>query len=87
MDNIVEYIKTSDDALFHYTKVSTSIEHILHTKKFKLSVFNDTNDPNEYKHKLFNSHRRAGQETQLEEKEYDTLLMEAQTRIERIRRL
>lgn len=87
MDNINEYIKTSDDALFHYTKVSTAIEHILHAKKFRLSILGDTNDPNEYKRKLFDSHRRASaEETQVEEKQYDELLRKAEDRIERIRR-
>lgn len=51
--SIDEYIKTSD-ALFHYTKTSIAIEHILHTKKFKLSLLKDTNDPREYQFKLFN---------------------------------
>ena len=86
MDDIIEYVKISDDALFHYTKVSTAIEHILHTKKFRLSVLNDTNDPNEYKQKLFSSHRRAsGQETRFEENQYFELLKEAKTRINRMR--
>jgi hypothetical protein len=52
--SIDEYIETSSDALFHYTKVSIAIEDILHTKKFKLSLLKDTNDPNEYKFKFFN---------------------------------
>jgi hypothetical protein len=51
--SIDEYIETSD-ALFHYTKTSIAIEHILHTKKFKLSLLKDTNDPKEYKFKFFN---------------------------------
>lgn len=46
--DIKEYIE-SPDALFHYTKVSTAIEHILHTKKFKLSVQKNSDDPREYK--------------------------------------
>lgn len=53
--SIDEYIKTSDDALFHYTKTSIAIEHILYTKKFKLSLLKDINDPREYKFKLFNT--------------------------------
>lgn len=52
--SIDEYIETSD-ALFHYTKTSTAIKHILHTKKFKLSLLNDTNDPGEYKFKFLNT--------------------------------
>ena len=52
--NIDEYIETSD-ALFHYTKTSIAIEHILPTKKFKPSILEDTNDPSEYKFKLFNT--------------------------------
>lgn len=52
--SIDEYIKTPD-ALFHYTKTSTAIEKILHTKKFKLSLLKDANDPREYKFKLFNT--------------------------------
>jgi hypothetical protein len=49
---IDEYIKTSD-ALFHYTKTSTAIEKILYKKKFKLSLLKDSNDPREYKLKVF----------------------------------
>jgi len=49
---INEYIN-SDDALFHYTKVSVAIESILFTKKLKPSLLKDTNDPREYKFKLF----------------------------------
>lgn len=51
--NIDEYIKTPD-ALFHYTKTSIAIENILHMKKLKLSLLNDSNDPKEYKYKSFN---------------------------------
>lgn len=51
--SIDEYIETSD-ALFHYTKASIAIENILHTKKFKLSILNDANDPREYKDWLLN---------------------------------
>lgn len=88
MDNIDDYIRASDDALFHYTRVSIAIEHILHTAKLRLSLLNDTNDPNEYKQKLFGSGRRASvQETQLQEEQYyEALLRKAQTRIEKIRR-
>jgi hypothetical protein len=53
--DIDEYIETSEDALFHYTKVSIAIEHILHTKKFRLSLLKDTNDPREYKFKLLST--------------------------------
>jgi len=52
--SIDEYVQTSD-ALFHYTKTSIVIEHILHAKKFKLSLLKDTNDPREYKFKIFNT--------------------------------
>ena len=88
MDNeFEEYVKNSDDALFHYTKTSTAIEHILYTKKFKLSLLIDTNDPNEYKQKLFGSLRRPSlRETEKEEKQFEDLLKRAQYRIERIRR-
>ena len=50
--SIDEYVNTPD-ALFHYTKTSTAIEHILYTKKFRLSLLKDTNDPKEYKFKIF----------------------------------
>ena len=48
-----EDIETSSDALFHYTKASTAIEHILHTKKFKPSLLKDTNDLRECEFKVF----------------------------------
>ena len=35
------------DALFHYTKLSTAIEHILPDKRLKLSRIQDSNDPAE----------------------------------------
>ena len=44
---------TTDDALFHYTKLSVAIENILPTKKLKLSLLKDTNDPIEKNIKLF----------------------------------
>lgn len=45
---------TTNDALFHYTKTSTAIKHILNTKKFKPSILCEMNDPREYKFKLLN---------------------------------
>ncbi|MFZ0052720.1 MAG: hypothetical protein WAK96_13175, partial [Desulfobaccales bacterium] len=47
-----EFIKT-EDALFHYTKAATVIEHILPTMSLKFSLFKDTNDPREYKERRF----------------------------------
>ena len=47
-----EYVRT-DDALFHYTKLSVAIESILPTKKLKLSFLKDTKDPIENKFKMF----------------------------------
>jgi hypothetical protein len=52
--DINEYVETPD-ALFHFTKTSTAIEHILYTKKFKLSNLYNTNDPREYKFKIQSS--------------------------------
>ena len=78
--SIDEYIKTSD-ALFHYTKTSIAIEHILHTKKFKLSLLKDTNDPREYQFKLFNVMGWS-----LDRDTTPKLLNEAQTVIDRILR-
>ncbi len=52
--DLKEYACT-DDALFHYTKLSVAIESILHTKKLKLSLLKDTNDPRENKFKSFNA--------------------------------
>jgi hypothetical protein len=48
---INEYFDT-EDALFHYTRLSTAIEHILPEKRLKLSSLKDTNDPAEYKYKF-----------------------------------
>ena len=78
--SIDEYIKTSD-ALFHYTKTSIAIEHILHTKKFKLSLLKDTNDPREYQFKLFNVMGWS-----LDRDTTPQLLNKAQTVIDRILR-
>ena len=46
-----EYYK-SEDTIFHYTRLSTAIEHILPEKSLKLSLLKDTNDPAEYKYKF-----------------------------------
>ncbi|MDD5064899.1 MAG: DUF2971 domain-containing protein [Phycisphaerae bacterium] len=79
--NLKEYIETPD-ALFHYTKTSIAIKHILNTKKFKLSILNDMNDPREYKFKLFNSHGTFAPD----EESHDILLNEAHDAINRILR-
>ena len=50
---IDEYNIDSNDALFHYTKLSIAIESILPTKKLKLSLLKNTNDPRENKSKIF----------------------------------
>lgn len=52
--NFVRYIE-SDDALFHYTSLSTAIEYILESGKLKLSSLKDTNDPQEYKFMFLNA--------------------------------
>lgn len=77
-----EHVK-SDDALFHYTKLSTAIDHILHTKRFKLSILKDTNDPREYKLKIRNSFGSV-----LSEKAptYEELERKANAKIDRIYR-
>lgn len=51
-DSHDEFLK-SDDALFHYTRSSTTLEYILDSKLFKFSLLNNTNDPYEYKEKIF----------------------------------
>ena len=45
------YLET-DDALFHYTKLSI-LSQILTKNRFNLSTFYQTNDPKEYKDQLF----------------------------------
>jgi hypothetical protein len=57
---IIEYIKTSKDAVFHYTKLSTAIELILLGGRLKLSLLKDTKDPAEYKDELFLAMRGTG---------------------------
>ena len=44
----------SQDALFHYARLSTAIEKILPTGQLKPSRFCDTNDPREYKFLFLN---------------------------------
>ena len=44
-----------NDALFHYTKLSTCIEKILPKKQLRLSSLKDTNDPREYKFSYLSS--------------------------------
>jgi hypothetical protein len=40
---------SSEDALFHFTKRSITLENIIHEDNFKFSSFCKTNDPHEYK--------------------------------------
>ncbi|EPO2912009.1 DUF2971 domain-containing protein [Vibrio cholerae] len=53
-DNYDEYIEfiSSDDALFHFTRKDTALEHILFKKSLRFGEFSGTNDPQEYKSKL-----------------------------------
>jgi hypothetical protein len=81
--DIEEYIKTSDDALFHYTRTFIAIEKILHTKRFKLSLLKDTNDPREYKSKLLNT---VWMSTGKDSDEINDLSIKAQKVIDRILR-
>jgi hypothetical protein len=53
-EEFLEYIE-SNDALFHYTKLSTGIENILEEGRLKLSCLQYTNDPQEYKFLLFDA--------------------------------
>ena len=53
IESFESYVE-SEDALFHYTKTSIALEKILLDKKFKLSIFNETSDPMEYKDYIFN---------------------------------
>lgn len=50
---LLEFINT-DDALFHYTKMETATKYIIPTKKIKLSLRVNANDPWEYKFRLLN---------------------------------
>ncbi len=83
--NLEEYVETQD-ALFHYTKTSIAIEHILYTKKFKLSNLYNTNDPREYKFKIFSSKRSSSAGDSLDDESYRKLSDEARTEINRILR-
>ena len=79
-----EYIET-DDALFHYTSASIAIKYILNTKKFRLSILYDMNDPREYKFKLIeSSHGRCSATTNLAER--DTLFNDTRTAFNRMLR-
>jgi hypothetical protein len=50
-DAFIRYLE-SDDALFHYTRKTTAIEHILKDKKLIFGRFSGTNDPQEYRPKI-----------------------------------
>lgn len=43
---------SSNDALYHFTRKETAIEHILNKQKLRLGDFNLTNDPQEYKSRM-----------------------------------
>ncbi len=42
-----------EDTIFHYTRASTALEHILHERRLKLSFLKDTHDPWEYQGFVF----------------------------------
>ena len=50
---IDSYIRDSEDAIFHYTKLSVGIEKILFERRIHLSLVKDTNDPREYSYRTF----------------------------------
>ena len=77
-----KYVESAD-ALFHYTKISTAIEHILHEKRLKLSILKYTNDPREYKLKIRSSFGRV---LSKEVPTYDELESKANAKINRIYR-
>lgn len=59
------------DALFHYTKISTAIEHIIPSLTLKLSTLVRLSDPNEYLKRFFSygsgvTHRPTKKDTNLE---------------------
>jgi hypothetical protein len=83
--NFEEYLETQD-ALFHYTKTSVAIEHILYTKKFKLSTLYDADDPREYKFKTSGSKRSSSAKDVLDYESYRSLSDEAHIEINRILR-
>lgn len=45
-----------EDALFHYTTVPVGIEHVLSTRRLRLSKFGDFKDPYEYGFTILSSH-------------------------------
>ena len=54
MGNFNEFVK-SDDALFHYTSFNVAIEHIIDKDELRLTSLINTNDPLEYKYKVFDA--------------------------------
>ncbi|MBF4337287.1 hypothetical protein [Vibrio anguillarum] len=50
-DDYIEFI-SSEDALFHFTRKETALEHILFNRTLRMGEFSGTNDPQEYKPKL-----------------------------------
>lgn len=49
----IESIIHSEDTVFHYTTMSTAIEHILSKKSLRFSGSTKTNDPREYREWIF----------------------------------
>jgi len=48
MKGSIETVINEIDTIFHYTKISVAIEHILHENRLMFSVGRKTNDPREY---------------------------------------
>lgn len=78
-DNFKTYIE-SNDALFHYTTQARAFGEILSKKLFKLSTFDKTNDPKEYKDQSFGTEFHFGNDNDLK------LKQEVQPKINSIRK-
>ncbi len=53
LDEEFKSLLESKDSIFHYTTNKVALENILFNSKLRLSPFNSTNDPYEYKYKMF----------------------------------
>lgn len=50
-DEVTDFL-SSDDAIYHFTKKETAIEHIWNKNKLMFGSFGGTNDPHEYKPRM-----------------------------------
>jgi hypothetical protein len=84
----IESVLNDEDTMFHYTKRSTAIEHILSEKRLQFSRSVKTNDPREYKNRDFTAHINwSGRDSKFDKEVFYERAGQASKQINKIIRL